>query len=63
MRTSAGRKGIPGRGKSKFKGPEVGIRLVLEKQHGREDCGGVGARGGEWQEAELSGPWEGLVLF
>lgn len=64
MWTSAGRKDIPGRGKSKFKGPEVGTRLGCWRNNtARGDWRVVGVGGGEWEEAGLCGPWEGLWFY
>lgn len=63
MRTSAGRKGIVGREKSKFKGPEVGLCLGVGEATQPGGLRGSGVRGGQWEEAELSRPWEGLWLY
>lgn len=62
MWTSAGRKDIPGRGKGKFKGPEVGTCLACWRnkavQSGQLEGVGVGEE--EWEDAGLCAPWAGL---
>lgn len=60
MRTPAGRKDIPGRGKSKFKGPEVRTCPGCWRSNTAGRTEGSWGRG---EEAELRGPWEGPWLY